>query len=201
MAKSQIRIRWVLITILITSILLLLIAMGTNQYLKEKTRENQEQTEMFLRNYRFMRESPLRKKIRNWIKQDKNDAKIRKQIEKQLQKYNSPFGKSYIESVIRIGRASKIPGFSRWVISLGGVESTFGQRYPAGSYNPYGIGSPNPSTWSGFNSWDSTHIKLAQLLLQRGIRQVQAETIPQISRFYAASPHHANSTIHFWNEL
>ncbi len=71
----------------------------------------------------------------------------------------------------------------RLVPAITGVESTFGKRIPANSYNAYG--------WANgvyhFDSWeDSIHI-VSKTLREKYIDN-GADTMPKIARRYAASP-------------
>jgi hypothetical protein len=74
------------------------------------------------------------------------------------------------------------------IVAIAGLESTFGQHIPPGSFNAYGWGIPSGAS-SGivFSDWNDGITKVSEGLRKNYIDK-GAVTLEQIGHIYAASP-------------
>ena len=114
-----------------------------------------------------------------------------------LESYNSPiapFAKEFVET-------SDIYNLDwRLVAAISGVESTFGQQIPAGSYNGWGWGIYGNNVIY-FSSWEDGIQTISKGLRERYMNQRGATNVYEIGSTYAASPTWAVRVEYFMNRI
>ncbi len=105
-------------------------------------------------------------------------------IKSYLESYNSPLA-DY--APIFVQEADKNTIDWRLLVSISGVESTFGQQIPSNSYNAWGWGIYGDNMIR-FASWNEAITTISKELRERYINQWKAQDVYQIGRLYAASP-------------
>lgn len=114
-------------------------------------------------------------------------------LENYLKQYNSPLvseAPTFVKYADEYGIDWKL------VPAISGVESTFGQQIPYGSYNGWGWGIYG-SNMIYFSSWDEAIKTISQGLRQNYMDKWGASDVYQIGRFYAASPTWASRVSYF----
>lgn len=101
-----------------------------------------------------------------------------------LTRYNSPFAN---EANTFVQQADKNRLDWRLLVAISGVESTFGQAYPQGTYNAWGWGIYG-TNMHGFTSWEDAITTISSELRARYMDKWGAKNVYQIGSFYAASP-------------
>ena len=104
--------------------------------------------------------------------QDDRDEKI----EKFLKFYNSPLAKY---SNLIVSTADKYEIDWRLLVSISGVESTFGKRIPEGSFNAYGWNNGNYR----FQSWEDSIEHVSRVLGEKYV-QKGLDTPAKMARVY-----------------
>jgi hypothetical protein len=102
-------------------------------------------------------------------------------LEKYLEDHNSPMSTS-ARTFVDTAQANGLDW--RFVVSIAGVESTFGQHIPYNSYNGWGWGVYGNNVIR-FASWDEAITTISQTLKTRYIDR-GATTVTSIGRMYAA---------------
>lgn len=113
----------------------------------------------------------------------KDDGRVRV-LKKFLAQHDSPlepYAKNFVETADKYNLDWKL------VVSIAGLESTYGQQIPYGSYNAWGWGIYGNNVIY-FKSWDDGIETVSSGLRQRYIDAWGAEDIYQIGSMYAASP-------------
>lgn len=88
----------------------------------------------------------------------------------------------------------------KFVVSIAGVESWFGQRIPYNSKNAWGWGVyGNHVTY--FSSWDEGITTISGELRSKYMDRWGARNVYEIGNFYAADPHWAYKVTNFMNKL
>lgn len=118
-------------------------------------------------------------------------------LEKFLEKYNSPFAD---KADIFVREADKNNLDWKFVAAISGIESTFGQRYPQGTYNAWGWGIYGDNMHY-FNSWDEAISTISFELRTRYMDKWGATNTYEIGRFYAASPTWAQRVEFFMGQI
>lgn len=114
-----------------------------------------------------------------------------------LHKYNSPFAD---KAGIFIREADKNNLDWKLLVAISGVESTFGQAYPRGSYNAWGWGIYGTNR-HGFASWEDAIATISRELRERYMDKWGAQNVYQIGRYYAASPTWASRVSYFMGKI
>jgi len=112
-----------------------------------------------------------------------NDTRV-KTLQKFLQQYNSPLS-DY--AYVFVEEADKNNIDWRLLPAISGVESTFGQQIPEGSYNAWGFGIYGDQT-RYFESWEDAIVTISQSIRSDYINKWGAQDVYDIGRYYAASP-------------
>ena len=118
-----------------------------------------------------------------------------------LKGYGSPFPRSFVRSAIRVEHSFKIEGLSHFIVALSGTESTFGKRYPTGSFNPFGLCSPSPDSWCIYNSYEDSIKAVAKKLEGWGVKKINEKEIWRVCSLYSECVGWGDATISFWREL
>jgi len=127
-------------------------------------------------------------------KKKDNRAEI---LELYLKRYNSPLvphAKTFVEE------ADKQHISWKWVVSIAGVESYFGQQIPPYSYNGWGYGVYGNNV-RNFASWDDGITTVSKALRDDYLNKWGATNIYEVGHIYAADPAWANKVTHFITEL
>lgn len=114
-----------------------------------------------------------------------------------LAQYNSPFVDK-ADVFIREADRNKIDW--KLLVAISGVESTFGQAYPRGTFNAWGWGIYGTNT-HGFTSWDDAITTISKELKSRYIDGWGAQNVYQIGHYYAASPTWASRVTYFMDKI
>ena len=88
----------------------------------------------------------------------------------------------------------------RLLVSISGVESSFGLQIPNNSYNAWGFGIYGTNTRS-FTSWEDGIATISASLHNQYILQWHATTVDQIGRLYASSPTWAQRVEGYMQEI
>ena len=114
----------------------------------------------------------------------KEDTRVT-HLKNYLESHNSPLSDSaghFVSEADRLGLDWKL------VAAIAGVESTFGKRIPANSYNGWGWAVfTGTSDGKHFKDWNDGITQVSEGLRYRYIDR-GANSIEQIGRIYAASP-------------
>lgn len=125
-----------------------------------------------------------------------NDYKA-ETLRKFLKTYNSPLA-DYAGTFVRQAKAYDIDW--RMVAAISGVESTFGEQIPYGSYNAWGWGIyGNQVTY--FKSYSEAIKTISKSLRQDYMDKWGAKNVYAIGRIYAASPSWAGRVNYFMNRI
>lgn len=115
-----------------------------------------------------------------------------------LSKKSSPFADNagqFVKEADRLNLDWKL------VAAISGVESTFGQHIPAGSYNAWGWGIfTGASDGIHFTDWNDGISKVSEGLHDNYIGK-GARTVDEIGRIYAASPAWSWKVKYFINDI
>lgn len=114
-----------------------------------------------------------------------------------LEKYNSPltpYAGTFVREADRYGIDWKL------VVSISGVESTFGKAEPEGCNNGwgYGIYGDNMLCFTSYN--DAIHT-ISQALREKYLNKWGATDVYSIGHLYAASPTWADRVTYFMNDI
>ncbi|HUD44451.1 MAG TPA: hypothetical protein VMR41_02835 [Patescibacteria group bacterium] len=123
-----------------------------------------------------------------------NRAKVLKQY---LSDKNSPL---INEADVLIANADKNHIDWRLLVAISGVESTFGQEIPSGSFNAWGYGIYGNNT-RYFTSWDDAISTISSDIRTKYMDQWHATNVDEIGQLYAASPTWAVRVENFMNEI
>lgn len=126
----------------------------------------------------------------------KTDNRVRI-LKDYLIKQNSPLvdsAKTFVEE------ADKNKLDWKLVVSISGLESSFGKRIPVNSYNGWGWGVYGNNVIR-FSSWDEAIRTVSRGLRENYMNKWGAKDIYSIGRIYAASPTWAQRVIYFMNNL
>lgn len=118
-------------------------------------------------------------------------------LKKFLEKYNSPFAD---KAEVFVAEADKNNLDWKFVAAISGIESTFGQRYPQGTYNAWGWGIYGDNMHY-FASWDEAIETISYELRHRYMDQWGATNTYEIGRYYAASPTWAQRVEYFMAQM
>lgn len=88
----------------------------------------------------------------------------------------------------------------RLLVSIAGLESTYGKHIPANSYNGWGWGYNN-GTVKHFSSWDEAIEEISRGLREGYLKEVEGSDPYTIGPTYAASPTWAVRVTYFMNRL
>jgi hypothetical protein len=124
------------------------------------------------------------------------DIRVRK-LQAYLEKYNSPLAPY---ASVFVSEADRYNLDWKLLVAISGVESTFGKRYPQGSYNAWGWGIYGTNRFS-FPSWEIAIQTISRELRMRYMDKWQAETVWQIGRYYASSPTWASRVVYFMKQI
>lgn len=114
-----------------------------------------------------------------------------------LQQYNSPLAD---QAHIFVREADKHDLDWRFVAAISGVESTFGKRYPEGSYNAWGWGIYGTNRHA-FASWEDAISTISLELRERYMNKWGASNVHEIGSYYAASPTWASKVTFFMDRM
>lgn len=128
------------------------------------------------------------------VEVEDNRAEI---LEAFLRKYNSPFAD---QAEIFVREADKNDLDWKFVAAISGIESTFGQRYPEGTYNAWGWGIYG-TNMHYFMSWEDAITTISSELRTRYMDQWGATNTYEIGRYYAANPTWASKVEFFMSEI
>lgn len=118
-------------------------------------------------------------------------------LEAFLIQYNSPFAD---KADFFVAEADRNGLDWRLLAAISGVESTFGQRFPEGSYNAWGWGIYGTNRL-GFASWEEAIQTISTGLRERYMDKWGAQDVHQIGRYYAASPTWATRVAFFMEKI
>lgn len=114
-----------------------------------------------------------------------------------LESYNSPMA-PYAQAFI--DEADKNDIDWKWVASIAGVESYFGQQIPPNSYNAWGYGVYGNNV-RRFASWEDGIAVVSGALRNDYMNKWGATNIQQVGSKYAADPRWAVKVQNFYNLL
>ena len=120
-----------------------------------------------------------------------------KTLEAFLAKYNSPFAD---KAGVFVSEADRYNLDWKFLVAISGVESTFGQAYPHGSYNAWGWGIYGTNR-HGFTSWEDAIQTISRELRERYMDKWGAKDVYQIGSYYAASPTWASRVTYFMGKI
>lgn len=123
-----------------------------------------------------------------------NRAKI---LEAFLEQYDSPFAD---QAEIFVSEADKNDLDWKFVAAISGIESTFGQQYPHGTYNAWGWGIYGDNMHY-FSSWEDAIATISYELRNRYMNQWGATNTYEIGRYYAANPTWASKVEYFMAQM
>lgn len=118
-------------------------------------------------------------------------------LRKFLERYNSPFAD---QADVFVREADKNNLDWKFVAAISGIESTFGQRYPQGTYNAWGWGIYGDNMHY-FESWEDGISTISYELRTRYMDKWGATNTYEIGRFYAASPTWAQKVEYFMAQM
>lgn len=120
-----------------------------------------------------------------------------KTLETFLAQYNSPFADN---ADIFVREADKYDLDWKFLVAISGVESTFGQAYPEGSFNAWGWGIYGTNR-HGFLSWEDAVTTISRELRERYMDKWGAKDVYEIGNYYAASPTWASRVTFFMSKI
>ena len=129
-------------------------------------------------------------------KEVENDHRV-KILEGYLNEYNSPLAphaRSFIESADKYDLDWKL------LVSIAGLESSYGKHIPQNSHNGWGWGYNN-GTVKHFASWDEAIEEISRGLRQGYLKELKDSDPYIIGPTYAASPTWAVRVTYFMNRL
>ena len=118
-------------------------------------------------------------------------------LEKYLKKHNSPMAphaQTFVDEADRYNLDWK------WVVSIAGIESYYGQMIPPYSYNGWGFGVYGNNV-RRFASWEEGIHVVSQALREDYMDRNGAQNLYQIGNRYASDPNWANKVTRFMNQL
>lgn len=118
-------------------------------------------------------------------------------LRKFLEKYNSPYAD---QADVFVREADKNDLDWKFVAAISGIESTFGQRYPQGTYNAWGWGIYGDNMHY-FGSWEEAITTISFELRTRYMDKWGATNTYEIGRYYAASPTWAQKVEYFMAQM
>lgn len=124
------------------------------------------------------------------------DSRV-KILEEYLEQFNSPLI-PYASDFVEI--ADKYELDWKLVVSISGVESTFGKQIPYSSFNGWGWGIYGTNTIR-FSSWTEGIETVSEGLRTNYINKWGAKDVYEIGRFYAASPTWAERVSYFMRKI
>jgi hypothetical protein len=125
--------------------------------------------------------------------EDPRVVKLRAYLEAQ----NSPLA-PYAETFVTEADANNLDW--KFVVSIAGVESGYGKRIPAASYNGWGWGIYGGKV-TRFATWDEGITTISHDIRAKYMTKWGAKDIYDIGRRYAANPHWAQRVTYFMNKL
>ncbi|HZQ29569.1 MAG TPA: hypothetical protein VFA93_00610 [Patescibacteria group bacterium] len=133
----------------------------------------------------------------NSIKENKLSDQRVKILRDYLRQYNSPLVE-YSSSFVKYADEYNLDW--RLVAAISGVESTFGQQIPYGTYNGWGWGIYGDNRIY-FKSWDEGIKTVSEGLRTNYLNRWGAQDVYQIGRLYAASPTWAYRVDYFMGKI
>jgi hypothetical protein len=124
------------------------------------------------------------------------DARVIK-LRAYLESVNSPLA-PYAETFVREADANNIDW--RFVVAIAGVESGYGKRIPAYSYNGWGWGIYGGKV-TRFASWDEGITTISHDIRAKYMTRWGAKDIYAIGARYAANPDWANRVMRNMNKI
>ena len=121
-------------------------------------------------------------------------VKILKEFLEQYDSPLSPFSSNFVEIADKYDLDWKL------VVSISGVESTFGREIPYQSFNGWGWGIYGNNTIR-FSSWNQGIETVSEGLRTNYINKWGARDVYEIGRFYAASPTWAQRVNYFMRKI
>lgn len=118
-------------------------------------------------------------------------------LEAFLNQYNSPFAD---QADVFVREADKYGLDWKFVAAISGIESTFGQRYPQGTYNAWGWGIYG-TNMHYFSSWEDAIVTITSTLRTKYMDRWGAEDVHQIGSYYAANPTWSQKVLYFMNKI
>lgn len=122
------------------------------------------------------------------------DLKVKK-VKTFLESYDSPlvpFAKTFVTEAENNGLDWKL------VVSISGVESTFGKQIPAGSFNGWGWGIPTgASSGLGFKDWNDGIATVSKGLKEKYFDK-GLNDLPKIMAVYAPPSHSWAGNVQFF---
>jgi hypothetical protein len=131
------------------------------------------------------------------IRETRKDKRVRiiREYLESLDSPLAPYANTFVE------QADKFNLDWRLVVSIAGIESTFGKRVPKNSFNAWGWGMPTASSDGiRFIDWNEGIITVSKGLKEKYIDR-GLTTIEQIGKQYAASPTWAQRVRFFMNQI
>jgi len=125
-----------------------------------------------------------------------SDARV-KVLQDYLNQYNSPLVPL---APVFVKYADQYDLDWKMVAAISGVESTFGQQIPYGSYNGWGWGIYG-TNMIYFSSWEDGIKTVSQGLRENYLNKWGATNVYEIGRFYAASPTWAQRVDYFMGKI
>ena len=124
------------------------------------------------------------------------DSRV-KILEEYLEQFNSPlipYASDFVEIADKYNLDWKL------VVSISGVESTFGKHMPYNSYNGWGWGIYGNNIIY-FSSWEDGIETVSRGLRENYLNKWGADDVYEIGRFYAASPTWAQRVSYFMRKI
>ncbi|MBL7159040.1 glucosaminidase domain-containing protein [Candidatus Microgenomates bacterium] len=115
-------------------------------------------------------------------------------LEKYLQSHNSPLA-PYSKFIINTADQYSLDW--KLVPAISGLESSFGKRIPANSFNAYGWNSGRYY----FEDWQDGIATVSKALKENYLDKWGAKTVEQIGPIYAESPTWSQRVAYFMNEI
>lgn len=123
-----------------------------------------------------------------------NRTRILKKYLEQFDSPLAPYAGSFVENADKYDLDWKL------VAAISGLESTFGQQIPYGTYNGWGWGIYGDNRIY-FSSWENGIGTVSQGLRTKYMDAWGAKNVWEIGRIYAASPTWAQRVIYFMNQI
>lgn len=118
-------------------------------------------------------------------------------LEAYLTQYNSPFAD---QADVFVREADKYGLDWKFVAAISGIESTFGQRYPEGTYNAWGWGIYG-TNMHYFESWEDAIVTITSTLRTKYMNTWGADDVHEIGSYYAANPTWSQKVLYFMNQI
>lgn len=120
-----------------------------------------------------------------------------KHLEAYLKNHNSPLQP---EAATFVAVADKYNLDYRFLPAVAGVESWFGARIPANSYNGWGWGIYGGKV-TYFASWEEAIQTISKEIREKYMEKWGATNVSEIGQIYAADPAWASKVQHFMDEI